>query len=169
MTEPAILGTFASHAFLRGLDERHLMTLAAGATPFTAEAGEYLAREGEPAHAFYLIQSGHVALGTAKPSGQFVSLQVAGPGEVVGWSWLLPPHRWHLDCRAMDTVQGIKFDANWLRDQCEQDHDFGYRLLKHLLAVLASRLAAWRLAGSGQGKGPASSGHRLDAPIQETP
>src|SRR5262245_40794797 len=89
-----ILGTFAGHAFLRGLSQRDLLALASAARPFTTAAGQYLAREGEPAHAFYLIQSGHLALETRSPEGGQVSVQTAGPGEVVGWSWLVPPYRW---------------------------------------------------------------------------
>lgn len=60
-------------------------------------------------------------------------------------AWVLPPHRWHFDARATDEVRGIVFDAAWLRDQCEQNHELGYHLLKQLLAVVSGRLAAtWR-------------------------
>jgi CRP-like cAMP-binding protein len=145
MTEQGILGTFAGHAFLRGLSERYLMALASGAKPFTAAAGELLAREGEPARAFYLIQVGHVALGLHTPDRGVVTVQTVGPGEVLGWSWLVPPHRWQFDCRAADEVRGLAFDADWLREKCEQDHELGYQLLKQLVTVIASRLAATRL------------------------
>jgi len=151
MANEGILGTFASHDFLRRLGDRHQMLLASGAKPFTAARGEYLSREGEPAKAFYLIQSGHVEIGTQTVKHGEAVVQTVGPGEVVGWSWLLPPYRWQFDSRAMDTVQGIAFDAEWLREKCEQDHELGYHLLTQLLAVIASRLAAtWRqLAGEG--------------------
>jgi CRP-like cAMP-binding protein len=147
MTDQGILGTFAGHAFLRGLDDRHLMNLASGARPFTASAGKYLARQGEEATAFYLIQSGHVDIQARRSDGP-VTVQTVGPGEVVGWSWVIPPHRWQFDCRAADTVQGLSLDAEWLRDLCERDHELGYHLLKHLLAVVASRLAASRLTAT---------------------
>ncbi len=42
-----------------------------------------------------------------------------GPGEVVGWSWLVPPHQWQFDCRAIDAVRGLAFDAEWLREAAE--------------------------------------------------
>ncbi|HLJ92677.1 MAG TPA: cyclic nucleotide-binding domain-containing protein [Gemmataceae bacterium] len=140
-----LLGTFASHEFLRRLGDRHLMLLASGAKPFTAGPGEYLGREGEAAKAFYLIQSGHVEVGTQRAKGGEAIVQTVGPGEVVGWSWILPPHRWQFDSRAVDTVRGIAFDAEWLREKCEQDHELGYQLLNELLAVVASRLvSSWR-------------------------
>jgi CRP-like cAMP-binding protein len=143
MSEESILKTFRSHEFLQGLSHRHLMLLASGARPFTAAAGEYLAREGETARSFYLIQSGHVTLAAGGPQGS-VEVQTVGPGEVVGWSWLVPPHRWQFEARARDAVAGIAFDAEWLREKCAQDYQLGYLLLQHLLTVLAGRLAATR-------------------------
>jgi CRP/FNR family transcriptional regulator, cyclic AMP receptor protein len=144
-----ILGAFAGHAFLRGLSQRHLLALASVARPFTTAAGQYLAREGETAHAFYLIQSGHLALETRSPERGQVSVQTVGPGEVVGWSWLVAPYRWQFDCRAVERAQGLALDGAWLRERCELDHEFGYHLLKHLVAVIAGRLAAARRQGVG--------------------
>ncbi len=145
MSEEGLLGAFASHAFLHGLNPRHRMLLASGARPFTAAAGDLLAREGEEAKAFYLVQSGHVVLSTRPPGRGNVEVQTVGPGEVVGWSWLVPPHRWQFEARARDAVAGIVFDGEWLRDQCEKDHQLGYFLLKHLVTVLAGRLASTRM------------------------
>lgn len=144
-----LLATFSSHNFLHRLGERHRLLLASGAQPFTATPGQYLARDGEPAKAFYLIQSGQVEVITVTASQGETVVQKLGPGDVVGWSWLLPPYRWQFNVRVIDTVRGIGFDAEWLREKCEQDHELGYHLLTQLLEVVASRLAAtWRqLAG----------------------
>jgi CRP/FNR family cyclic AMP-dependent transcriptional regulator len=144
MSEKGILGVFAGHEFLRGLSERHLMILASGAKPFTAGPGELLARQDETADAFYLIRSGHVVIGAVTPAGDEVSIQQVGPGEVVGWSWLVAPHRWQFSCRAADRVEGIAFDAAWLRDLCERDPGLGYHLLKQMVTVMAERLASTR-------------------------
>jgi CRP-like cAMP-binding protein len=142
--EKGILGTFANHAFLRGLGDRHLMTLASAARPFNVGPGTLLAREGETAKALYLIQAGQVAVEMHRPDRSVVRVQTVGPGEVVGWSWIVPPHRWQFDCRAVDSVQGLALDGEWLREQCEKDYQLGFHLLQHLVAVIASRLAATR-------------------------
>jgi CRP/FNR family transcriptional regulator, cyclic AMP receptor protein len=144
MSSPAVLDVFNSHAFLSNLSEWVRMRLAQGVMPFTAAPGEYLAREGQVAGSFYLIQEGHVEIGT-RDNDQHVTLQTVGPGDVVGWSWIIPPHRWQFDCRAADAVKGLRFDAAWLREQCETDRELGYHVVKHLLGVMASRLAATRL------------------------
>ena len=144
MADSSILDIFATHPFLYRLDEQHRMRLAAGARPFTAAAGEYLFHEGDPANAFYLVQDGFVAITATTPDQGEVVIQTVGPGEVVGWSWLLPPYRWQFGARAAGPVRGISFDGEWLRTLCEQDYELGYHLLKELLAVVGGRLAATR-------------------------
>jgi CRP/FNR family transcriptional regulator, cyclic AMP receptor protein len=135
----------SAHNFLSGLSERHRTLLSSGARPFTAAPGDLLARQGEPASAFWLIEAGHLALDLYSPERGPVPTQTVGPGEILGWSWLVPPYRWQFDCRAVDRVEGLAFDAQWLREQCDQDHELGYHLLKQLVAVIANRLAATRL------------------------
>ena len=144
MSNSNIVDMFTQHEFLRGLSERHKMILASGARPFTAKPEQVLAQEGERAHAFFLIRSGHVALESALPGGDSLLIQNVGPGEIVGWSWLVPPHQWQFRCRAVDVVEGISFDADWLRDLCERDESLGYHLLKQLVIVIAQRLAGTR-------------------------
>jgi CRP-like cAMP-binding protein len=148
---------FAQHGFLRGLSERYRMLLASGARPFTARPGQVLARQGESAHAFFLIRSGHVALDSALPGGEGLLIQQVGPGEVVGWSWLVSPHKWQFSCRAVDAVEGTSFDAEWLRDLCERDAGLGYHLLKQLVTVITQRLASTRRHLVEQPRGAAST------------
>jgi CRP/FNR family cyclic AMP-dependent transcriptional regulator len=144
MSDSSIVNLFAQHEFLRGLSERHRMILASGARPFTAKAGQVLAQEGQRTHAFFLIRSGNVVLESALPGGDGLLIQSVGQGEIVGWSWLVPPHVWQFRCRAVDDVEGISFDAQWLRDLCERDESLGYHLLKQLVTVMAQRLAGTR-------------------------
>ncbi len=76
----------------------------AGVRPFAASPGEFVAREGERARAFYLIQSGRVEIGHTAAGDVFVPIADVGPGEVIGWSWVLPPHQWQFDYRAAEAV-----------------------------------------------------------------
>ena len=142
MARPAILDAFASHDFLSKLDDRCLMDLASGVVPFAVSPGDFLTRRGEPARAFYLVQSGYVTVGLETGAGELTPVQTVGPGGVVGWSWLIPPHRWQFSCRAEGPVQGLMFDAEWLRDRCERNHELGYHLLREMVSGLAERLAA---------------------------
>ncbi|HVK18304.1 MAG TPA: cyclic nucleotide-binding domain-containing protein [Fimbriiglobus sp.] len=143
MARPAILDAFASHAFLERLDDRCLMDLASGARPFSAAAGGYIARKGQPATALYLVQSGTASVGL-EDGPDLTRLLTIGPGGVIGWSWLVPPHRWQFTCKADGPVSGLMFDAAWLRDRCEQNHELGYHLLKELITNVTQQLTAIR-------------------------
>jgi CRP/FNR family transcriptional regulator, cyclic AMP receptor protein len=46
--------------------------------------GDVLFREGDPAHSLHLIETGVVAARVDTPAGDTVTVQVLGPGEVVG-------------------------------------------------------------------------------------
>lgn len=144
MTQPAILGVFEDHPFLAALSEHQRMNLASGMEPFSVERGERFIHEGETANAFYLLRSGHVQVETSLGGGEVRPLQTLGPGEVVGWSWLLPPHRWQFSARALEPVQGFSIDAGWLRDLCEKDCSLGHHLCRQLIVVLTQRLSALR-------------------------
>jgi CRP-like cAMP-binding protein len=152
MPEPAILSAFKSHAFLANLSQQHLMILASAVRPFAAEPGELFAKQGETANAFYLIQTGHVSIDMQRPLRDMVPIQTIGPGDVIGWSWMVPGCRWQFSCRATDEVKGLVFDSNWLRERCEGDHELGYHLLKQLVTVIAGRLAATRVQLLDTGK-----------------
>jgi CRP/FNR family transcriptional regulator, cyclic AMP receptor protein len=65
---------------------------------------------------------------------------------VLGWSWLLPPYRWHFDARATSTLEAITLDSVLLRQLCEEDHDLGYELTKRFASVLLQQLQAPRFA-----------------------
>jgi CRP/FNR family transcriptional regulator, cyclic AMP receptor protein len=74
-----------------------------------------------------------------------IPVQTLGPGDPVGWSWLVPPHRWHFDCHVLDHAEALVLEAPWLLKECERDHELGYQLLRRLVGTLSSRLAATRL------------------------
>jgi CRP-like cAMP-binding protein len=134
----------ASHPFLRDLAPEHLQHLAVNAVSVRCRAEEFLFREGEPANRFYLIQSGCVALEAHLRDEAPVEVQRLGAGEVIGWSWLFPPCHWNFDARALEPVTAISFYGTRLRDQCDQDHHFGYEIMRRMTHVVIDRLQATR-------------------------
>ena len=106
---------------------------------------EMLFREGDDADVFYVIRHGRVALETFVPARGPVTIETIDPGEVVGWSWLFAPYRWHFDARSLGLVRATQFDAACLRAKCEQDPAFGYDLILRFTQVLIERLQWTRL------------------------
>jgi CRP/FNR family transcriptional regulator, cyclic AMP receptor protein len=132
------------HPFLVGLTQQQLEVLIRNALRVRFEQDETIFREGDPANRFYLIESGKVSLETHVKDGPDLHVQTLGSGEVLGWSWLFPPYYWQFDARAVEATRAIFFYGTRLREQCEQDHELGYELLKRMAAIVISRLQAAR-------------------------
>ena len=133
------------HAFFARMEQAFLQRLAPFAKQQFWEKETYLAHEGERAHAFYLIQSGLVSIETFEPGRKQLFIQTLHENDVVGWSWILPPHEWVFDARALTVVRGISLDAQGVRQAMEQDHELGFQVLERLLRVMAARIKSSRL------------------------
>jgi CRP/FNR family cyclic AMP-dependent transcriptional regulator len=130
---------------LSALAPAHREQIAGCARNCVFAPGEQIMREGDPADAFYVIREGAVALETGVPGRGAVTLQTLHDGEVLGWSWLVPPHRTAFDARSLGTTHAIAFDGACLRGRCDADPALGYDLLKLMASVLAERLQDTRL------------------------
>jgi CRP/FNR family cyclic AMP-dependent transcriptional regulator len=128
-----------------GMASDRLELIAGCASNRVFEDGAYLLREGEPADAFYAIREGDVALETYVPQRGALTLETLHAGDVLGWSWLVSPHRTTFDARAVGVVHTMAFDGRCLRGKCEQDHDLGYDVLMRFVTVIVERLQATRL------------------------
>jgi len=129
----------------RGLTDDRLDLIAGCAQNRVFGAGEHLLREGEPADAFFAIRHGTVALETFVPQRGAVTIETLHGGDVLGWSWLVAPHRTVFDARALGVVRTVAFDGACLRGKCEQDPRLGYELMKRFAEVILERLQATRL------------------------
>ncbi len=139
-----ILDVLAEHPFLSGLKPAYLAALEDNSLRMTFQPGEVIFREGDPANRFYLIETGKVSLESNPRNSPPMSIQVIGPGDVLGWSWLFPPYYWHFDACAIEPTTVIFFYGTRLRQQCEDNHDLGYELMKRMAAIAIGRLQATR-------------------------
>jgi CRP/FNR family transcriptional regulator, cyclic AMP receptor protein len=133
-----------AHPFFIGMRPKHVCILTESATRAAFAAGEFLFREHEPANRCYLIQNGRVALEAWEPFDVPTLIQTLGSGDVLGWSWLFPPFAWHFSARALDPVKAIVLDAGHLLAAADNDHDFGYELMKRVSRLVIERLQATR-------------------------
>jgi len=133
-----------SHPFFKDFDPHQQRLLADCAMEKNFEAGEIIFREGDPANRFYLILEGKVILESYVLDRGRVEIQTIEAGDVLGWSWLLPPYYWQFDARAVTPTKAIFFYATPLRDEAENDHELGYQLYKRISAVMLKRLQATR-------------------------
>lgn len=135
----------SKHPFLEGLKPRHLELIVGCASNVRFDAGKFIFRQGQEADKFYIIRQGLVSLELYSPQKGAISLQTLRDGDILGWSWLIPPYNWRFDARALELTRAIALDGKCLRGKCDDDHDLGYELLKRFSDVMAKTLEAARL------------------------
>jgi CRP-like cAMP-binding protein len=108
------------------------------------DAGKYILREGEEANTFYLLRFGKVALELVTPNKGAIIIETLDQGDILGWSWLIPPYMWRFDAKAIELTRAIAIDGKCLRRKVEADHDLGYEIMKRFSELLSKRFEATR-------------------------
>lgn len=133
----------AQQPFFKGLSSPHIQRLAESALIMNFAPGQAIFAEGSPANRFYLILEGRVVLESElNERGNRIALQTLGPGDALGWSWLFPPYSLHQSAHAQAPTRTIFFFGPQLREQCEQDHELGYQLMRRIAEVATQCLQA---------------------------
>jgi len=130
--------------FLESMSREMNAVLLENATTARYRPGELIFRQGEPANKFFLIEEGHVEIQATSPRHPDVSVQTLGAGDPLGWSWLFEPFTWNFQAKAVEPVRLLVMDAAHLLRLSNENHEFGYELMKRLSRVLICRLQATR-------------------------
>lgn len=144
MTAASISDLLSGQPVFQELDRRDLDLFAGCARNQVFPTGAYLAREGDPADALYVVRRGRIGIELHAPGGPLL-VETLGDGEVEGWSWIFPPHRWAYDVEALEPVHAVVIDGSCLRRKCDDDPAFGYRVMQRFAQVVAQRLYATRV------------------------
>lgn len=131
--------------FFRDLKPEYLELIAGCGSNVRFDEGEYIFREGGDANVFYLLRHGQVALEVHEPRRGQVVVDTLHEDDILGWSWLFPPYKWHYGARAMTLTRAVALDGLCLRGKCDQDTALGYELMKRFTAITVDRLQAARL------------------------
>lgn len=145
MTVRGIEDLLAEHDLFGGLSAEHVEVISGCGRNVVFEPGEAVFREGGAADTFYVVRRGRVSLQIAVGGRGPIVVETIGPGEVLGWSWIVPPYRWHFDARAEEVTRAIAFDGACLRGKFAADPALGYELLARFVGIVADRLQATRL------------------------
>ncbi|HVC56977.1 MAG TPA: cyclic nucleotide-binding domain-containing protein [Stellaceae bacterium] len=135
----------SEHPFFGGMAPEYCELIGGCARNVRFDKAQYLFREGDPADEFFLIRHGRVALEIMAPGRGKLRFLTVNEGELAGLAWLIPPYRWIFDAEALELTRAVSVDARCLRDKAEQNHDFGYEMMKRFMAMLVARLHAAQL------------------------
>jgi CRP-like cAMP-binding protein len=133
-------GVVAKVGLFHGMKSEHLALLAGCAANVRYEAGAFPARAGAHADRFWVIREGRMALELSAPGRGAITVATMFAGDVVGFSWLLPPYQLQFDIHAITTTRALLFDGRCLREKCERDPELGYGLLTRFAGLMADRI-----------------------------
>ena len=144
MDKQAIEDFLSSHPFFSGMDKRYVEFLANSVTEIQIGEGEVLFHQGDRADKFYLLRQGKVSVQVPALVGPVLEIQTLGKDQILGWSWLISPYRWHFLARAVEDSTMLEFDGSVILAHCDEDPKFGYELLKRFAALMSERLESAR-------------------------
>ncbi len=126
----------------QGLDPGHIALMAGCASNVRLEADSIVGRVGDAADRFWVIREGRMALELSSPGRGVITIATMSEGDVVGFSWLLPPYHLHFDIRALTPTRALQFDARCLRGKFASDSRLGFELLSRFSQIMAHRIQA---------------------------
>jgi len=136
----------AAQRFLNGMGAAELDELASAASEVMFPAGHRIFAEGGYADKFWLVESGHVAVDVQVPGEGAAVIANVGLGGLLGWSWMVPSHRWTFGAICVTEVRAYEFNAAAVRERCAADPALGAALIGRLFQVVAGRLKDTRTA-----------------------
>jgi CRP/FNR family transcriptional regulator, cyclic AMP receptor protein len=141
-TDPAML---AGHPFLHGMSPGNVARLASAAVAVSIPARYRLFEEGAPAGKCWLLTAGQVVLDLHLPWGPNLIVETLGSGDLIGFSWLSPPHQWQFGAETVEPTEAFELDGAAVLAMCDDHPDLGYQLTQRLLAAAVRRLQATRV------------------------
>jgi CRP-like cAMP-binding protein len=109
------------------------------------DAGTEILREGEPTRSLGIVRSGRVAIRLRVPERGPTTILTVEPGDVVGWSAVVPPHRATSTVMALIPTELLLIDGAALRAELAADPELAASVYLSLLEALARRLTGTRL------------------------
>ncbi|MGE5193843.1 MAG: cyclic nucleotide-binding domain-containing protein [Deltaproteobacteria bacterium] len=134
-----------NHPFCKDLEPHYVQLLVGCASNVVFHAGDIIFRMEDPSDQFFLIRTGKIGVDLFVPVRGHIAVQTLSDGDILGWSWLIPPYRTTFQARAIDTSRALAIDGKCLRKKCESDHDLGYELFKRVAPILVRQLEATQL------------------------
>jgi CRP/FNR family transcriptional regulator, cyclic AMP receptor protein len=136
----------ADHEFVRGMSPEDVELLSGAAVRVSIPAGQRLFGEGATADKCWLITAGHVALDLHRQPGQpNLIVETVGRGDVLGFSWLAPPHRWQFGAQTVEPTTAFELDGPDVMALCDGHPELGYQFALRMLAAAVRRLQATRI------------------------
>ena len=128
---------------LVGIAEEEAARVLALGSRIGLSAGQVLFNLGDAAESLFLVERGRIALSlpmTIQGREQDVLIEERSPGQTLGWSALVPPHRFTLKAMAPVETEVLALPSAALFDHFAAQPAVGYAVTRNLSAVVGQRL-----------------------------
>ena len=135
--------TMAPADVLVGIAGEEAAQVLALGSRLALSAGQVLFRLGDAAECLFVVERGRIALTlpmTVRDREQDVLIEERSPGQSLGWSALVPPHRLTLKAAAAVDTGVIALPRAALFDHFAAHPAVGYAVMRNLGAVVGHRL-----------------------------
>lgn len=127
-----------------GLTIDQITALAMAAEEIEVEEGCWFFRQDQELHELYLVLDGQVGIIVELPRQQVVTSTI-GPGDIFGWSGLVPPHETTAGAKAMTRCRVVRFDCQRIRNTFPSNWQFGCLMMEKMAQVIRERLRDLRM------------------------
>ena len=131
------------HELLIGLSSAEVEQVMALGTRITVPSGGSLFKLGDPADRIFLVERGRIQLTLpmqVRGREEEILVEEKSPGQTVGWSALIPPHRFTLSARAPLTTEATALPRERLQQYLEGSPRTAYKISSNLALVIGRRL-----------------------------
>ena len=126
-----------------GLSDADALAIEARGSRLSLAPGNVLFRIGDEATHLYVVQQGTIELRMPMQVGgreEDVRIEECGVGDSLGWSTLVPPHRFTLKATARQSTELLAFPRDMLLSYFTSRSDVGYVVMRNIAALLGQRL-----------------------------
>ncbi|MBI5508705.1 MAG: cyclic nucleotide-binding domain-containing protein [Deltaproteobacteria bacterium] len=128
---------------LEGLADKERDRVLALGEKVTAKSGAVLFTLGEEADRLYILEAGQVNLAlpmTVRGTEKDVLVEEKNRGEMLGWSALVPPHKFTLTAKVAVDAELLVLPRGKLGDLINNDARIGHLLMRNLATLVGQRL-----------------------------
>jgi CRP-like cAMP-binding protein len=144
--DPGAVARLLGDAWItRELGHEALASLAAIGQLRNVAGAEILLAEGDPTESMAIVIEGRIGLRLRVPERGNVTILTVEPGDVVGWSALVPPYRATSTAVALERAWLVSFDGDRLRRLLASDVVLAAQIYPLVLRAVARRLEGTRL------------------------
>jgi CRP/FNR family transcriptional regulator len=136
--QAAVINTLRQCRLFTGLPPADLNSIAEITVIKNLEKDEYLFREGDPAHGFYIVQKGAVNIHRVNSLGKEQVIQIFRNGQSFAEAALAMPTGYPADARALEPSQILLIQKAGFLELLKQQPELALRMLASMSAHLRS-------------------------------